>query len=170
MFARYDVHGNRKLDEKDLLKLQDGLERDKQNVESEINAIGGSGRGTTYKEYNLLVQRVEGTESAISKIVAKIDTVLHRMGLLEHTKASRREALKNVLDTMNSIKEEGGDDEERRMQLDSYVQTEIEKWDDEKARQENPDADSDPFGGSFARGSTRNSSRSSARTRSGRKK
>ncbi|GFT15793.1 polycystin-2 [Nephila pilipes] len=149
LFAKYDVDGNRELDEKEMQQMFADLEGQKLQLDDEINnqqsmiasdssrpptaaAFGrGNGSGVPADEFNVLTRRVDRMEHSIGSIVSKIDAVLVKMEGMEKAKVKRRENMNKIL---NSISEsENLDEKAKRQQMEQLVREELQRWDSDQS-------------------------------------
>uniref|UniRef100_A0A061QFY2 Putative PKD2 n=1 Tax=Cupiennius salei TaxID=6928 RepID=A0A061QFY2_CUPSA len=149
LFAKYDVDGNRELDEKEMNQMFADLEGQKLQLDDEINnqqsmiasdasrpptaAIHGrgGGSGVPADEFNVLTRRVDRMEHSIGSIVSKIDAVLVKMEGMEKAKVKRRENMNKIL---NSISEsENLDEKAKRQQMEQLVREELQRWDSDQS-------------------------------------
>ncbi|GFV64693.1 polycystin-2 [Trichonephila clavipes] len=149
LFAKYDVDGNRELDEKEMQQMFADLEGQKLQLDDEINnqqsmiasdssrpptaAVYGRGNGSNVPadEFNVLTRRVDRMEHSIGSIVSKIDAVLVKMEGMEKAKVKRRENMNKIL---NSISEsENLDEKAKRQQMEQLVREELQRWDSDQS-------------------------------------
>ncbi|GIY28689.1 polycystin-2 [Caerostris darwini] len=151
LFAKYDVDGNRELDEKEMQQMFADLEGQKLQLDDEINNQqsmiasdasrpptaaaygrgGGNGSGVPADEFNVLTRRVDRMEHSIGSIVSKIDAVLVKMEGMEKAKVKRRENMNKIL---NSISEsENLDEKAKRQQMEQLVREELQRWDSDQS-------------------------------------
>ncbi|XP_013778837.1 polycystin-2-like [Limulus polyphemus] len=144
IFSKYDLDGNRVLDEIEMKQMLLDLEGQKSMLEKEIqndkqeaensggtrpsNATVGGG-GVAPDEFNVLSRRVDRMEHSIGSIVSKIDAVLVKMNAMERAKAKRRENVNKILDTISET--EGLDERAKRQQMEKLVREELQRWDSE---------------------------------------
>ncbi|XP_076365526.1 polycystin-2-like isoform X2 [Tachypleus tridentatus] len=143
IFSKYDLDGNRVLDEtetKQMLSDLEGqksmLEKEIQNEKQEAENSGGTrpsngtvAGGVALDEFNVLSRRVDRMEHSIGSIVSKIDAVLVKMNAMERAKAKRRENVNKILDTISET--EGLDERAKRQQMEKLVREELQRWDSE---------------------------------------
>jgi len=175
VFAKYDLDGDRVLDEEEMVKMQNDLEGQKDNLNKEIDQHDGSGgegsddesgsgtnrgggrpivNGVSYEEFTVLSRRVDRMEHSIGSIVSKIDAVLVKLEAMERAKSRRRETMSKILD---NITEGDSNDEAKRDQMERLVRDELERWDSE----------SNMGGGSSSGGGPRSRPASAARNTQG---
>ncbi|XP_067128967.1 polycystin-2-like [Centruroides vittatus] len=144
LFAKYDVNGDRILDERETKYMLADLEGQKVQLDREIhqNSAGGSGElgvdpnmVASKEEYNMLCNRVDKMEQSIINIVSKIDLVLEKMQAMEKAKVKRRENMNKILDTISE--NEHMDDRTKKQQMERLVREELQRCDsDLSLRQE----------------------------------
>lgn len=144
LFSKYDVDGNRELNEQETKEMMAHLEGQKVLLDEEIqrektsgndNAGGGGGGGgsgsgdggVSSEELNILTRRVDRMEHSIGSIVSKIDAVLVKMEAMEKAKANRRDTMSKILDTISE--NEGLDEKGKRQQMEKLVREELQHWD-----------------------------------------
>lgn len=142
LFSKYDVDGNRELNEQETKEMMAHLEGQKVLLDQEIqrekttgNDSGGGGGGgngggdggVPPEEFNALTRRVDRMEHSIGSIVSKIDAVLVKMEAMEKAKAHRRDNMSKILDTISE--NEGLDDKSKRQQMEKLVREELQRWD-----------------------------------------
>ncbi|XP_077506009.1 polycystin-2-like isoform X1 [Amblyomma americanum] len=142
LFSKYDVDGNRELNEQETKEMMAHLEGQKVLLDEEIqrektsgndNGGGGGGNGgggeggVSPDEFNILTRRVDRMEHSIGSIVSKIDAVLVKMEAMEKAKASRRDNMSKILDTISE--NEGLDEKGKRQQMEKLVREELQHWD-----------------------------------------
>jgi len=138
VFAKYDLDGDRVLDEKEQMQMshdlegqKDRLNREREELEDQRDEDGGGahmiGNGVSYDEFNVLVRRVDRMEHSIGSIVSKIDAVLVKLEAMERAKAKRRETMSKILESITDA--DGASDEAKREQMEKLVRTELERWD-----------------------------------------
>ncbi|XP_037559905.1 polycystin-2-like [Dermacentor silvarum] len=142
LFSKYDVDGNRELNEQETKEMMAHLEGQKVLLDEEIqrektsgndNAGGGGGSGgggdggVSSDEFNILTRRVDRMEHSIGSIVSKIDAVLVKMEAMEKAKANRRDTMSKILDTISE--NEGLDEKGKRQQMEKLVREELQHWD-----------------------------------------
>ncbi|XP_037518166.1 polycystin-2 [Rhipicephalus sanguineus] len=144
LFSKYDVDGNRELNEQETKEMMAHLEGQKVLLDEEIqrektsgndNAGGGGGNGSggggdggvSSEELNILTRRVDRMEHSIGSIVSKIDAVLVKMEAMEKAKANRRDTMSKILDTISE--NEGLDEKGKRQQMEKLVREELQHWD-----------------------------------------
>ncbi|XP_065286738.1 polycystin-2-like isoform X1 [Dermacentor albipictus] len=142
LFSKYDVDGNRELNEQETKEMMAHLEGQKVLLDEEIqrektsgndstgggggNGGGGDG-GVSSDEFNILTRRVDRMEHSIGSIVSKIDAVLVKMEAMEKAKANRRDTMSKILDTISE--NEGLDEKGKRQQMEKLVREELQHWD-----------------------------------------
>lgn len=143
LFAKYDVNGDRILDERETKYMLADLEGQKVQLDREIHhnsANGGdlgvnSNMGACKEEFNTLQNRVDKMEQSIINIVSKIDLVLDKMQAMEKAKVKRRENMNKILDTISE--NEHMDDRTKKQQMERLVREELQRCDsDLSLRQE----------------------------------
>ncbi|XP_023215314.1 polycystin-2-like [Centruroides sculpturatus] len=144
LFAKYDVNGDRILDERETKYMLADLEGQKVQLDREIhhNSTGGGGElgvdpnmVASKEEYNMLYNRVDKMEQSIINIVSKIDLVLEKMQAMEKAKVKRRENMNKILDTISE--NEHMDDRTKKQQMERLVREELQRCDsDLSLRQE----------------------------------
>lgn len=140
LFAKYDIDGNRELNEHEVKAMMAHLEGQKNLLDQEIaneqngispdpNMGGGGGGGgggldaASAEEINVLQKRVDRMEHSIGAIVNKIDAVLRGMEEMENKKKRRRDGMSKILD---SISESGDiDEKEKRTRIEKLVKEEL---------------------------------------------
>ncbi|XP_075545246.1 polycystin-2-like isoform X1 [Dermacentor variabilis] len=142
LFSKYDVDGNRELNEQETKEMMAHLEGQKVLLDEEIqrektsgndSAGGGGGNGgggdggVSSDEFNILTRRVDRMEHSIGSIVSKIDAVLVKMEAMEKAKANRRDTMSKILDTISE--NEGLDEKGKRQQMEKLVREELQHWD-----------------------------------------
>jgi polycystin 2 len=145
VFSRYDVDGNRALDDAELRRMTADLEGQQLALGKEYNEIDGGHGGygsdedrggaaggapvnaAPMEEFTLLQRRVDRMENSIGSIVNKIDAVLVKLEAMERAKARRRETMGKLLDSITES--EGTSDEAKRQQMEKLLRDELEKWD-----------------------------------------
>lgn len=144
LFSKYDVDGNRELNEQETKEMMAHLEGQRVLLDEEIqrektsgndNAGGGGGNGSggggdggvSSEELNILTRRVDRMEHSIGSIVSKIDAVLVKMEAMEKAKANRRDTMSKILDTISE--NEGLDEKGKRQQMEKLVREELQHWD-----------------------------------------
>ncbi|XP_013419430.1 polycystin-2 isoform X1 [Lingula anatina] len=135
LFAKYDVDGDRTLDESEQKQMAVELEGQKAKLDEEENEIekdkemaqAGRKMGVTVEEFSVLQRRVDRMEHSIGSIVSKIDAVLVKLEAMEKAKLKRRETMAKILDSITEA--DGLDDEEKRDQMERLVRDELDKWD-----------------------------------------
>ncbi|XP_072051319.1 polycystin-2-like isoform X2 [Amphiura filiformis] len=90
---------------------------------------GGGGGGVAYEEFVVLSRRVDRMEHSIGSIVSKIDAVLVKLEAMERAKLKRRETMGKLLDSITE--DDGGQNPEKRQQMEALVREELERWDSE---------------------------------------
>ena len=130
VFAKYDLDGDRCLNESEQRKMQLDLEQQKQNLERDIDFENNrpksahstmdsdeededsgtkSSRGSrvvngvSYEEFTVLSRRVDRMEHSIGSIVSKIDAVLVKLEAMERAKSKRRETMSKILDSITEV-------------------------------------------------------------------
>ncbi|XP_057314432.1 polycystin-2-like isoform X2 [Hydractinia symbiolongicarpus] len=156
VFAKYDLDGDRILNEVEQKKMQNDLEgqeaelneeieeveraksdadkmkskmnvRDDDDDDSDDGSEGGGHHGIPSEEFTVLSRRVDRVEHSIGSIVSKIDAVLLKLEAMDKAKIKRRETMTKLLD---SISEGGqGGDDNKREQMEKLVRDELERWD-----------------------------------------
>lgn len=144
LFSKYDVDGNRELNEQETKEMMAHLEGQKVLLDEEIqrektsgndNASGGGGGGSggggdggiSSEELTILTRRVDRMEHSIGSIVSKIDAVLVKMETMEKAKANRRDNMSKILDTISE--NESLDEKSKRQQMEKLVREELQHWD-----------------------------------------
>ena len=92
----------------------------------------------TNEEFGILGKRVEHMEVSITQIVSRIDSVLSKMEAMERAKATRREALDKLLQTLSAEGAEGDaagpeGEGEARGKIERLVQQELDGLDEGSA-------------------------------------
>jgi polycystin 2 len=152
VFAKYDVDGDRCLNEEEQIKMQEDLEGQKDELNEEIEEVNrakdvGKSRismrdsddedededcgrrrgGISSEEFAVLSRRVDRVEHSIGSIVSKIDAVLVKLEAMDKAKVKRRETMTKLLD---SITEDcKGDETARREKMENIVRSELDRWD-----------------------------------------
>ena len=131
VFAKYDLDGDRVLDESEQKRMQADLEGQKAALSKEYKDLehqkgrgledsDGSdddlsarrskndtdGRvinGVSYEEFTVLSRRVDRMEHSIGSIVSKIDAVLVKLEAMERAKSKRRETMSKILDSITEV-------------------------------------------------------------------
>ena len=120
VFARYDLDGDRVLDEAEQKKMQSDLEGQKLALNQEYRDIekqmdsdsdeesgsksqGQTVSGVAYEEFTVLSRRVDRMEHSIGSIVSKIDAVLVKLEAMERAKSKRRETMSKILDSITEV-------------------------------------------------------------------
>ncbi|XP_022247733.1 polycystin-2-like, partial [Limulus polyphemus] len=137
IFSKYDLDGNRELDNTQMKRMLADLEgqkhlldKDIQNVKQKTAAeTSGGGEGVALVEYNVLSQRVDRMEHSIGSIVSKVDAVLMKMNGMEQAKAKRRENVSKILDTISE--NDGLDEKAKRQEMEKIVREELQHLDSE---------------------------------------
>jgi len=155
VFSKYDLDGDRRLDEVELRKMQVDLDGQQIAIKGEFNEMektgkgmecgdhgyhqkthgsggggeGESGGGVPSEEFTLLQRRVDRMEHSIGSIVSKIDAVLIKLEAMERAKAKRRETMGKLLD--NIVEADDTSDAVKRQQMEKLVREELDKWDAE---------------------------------------
>jgi len=171
VFSKYDLDGDRRLDEVELRKMQTDLDGQQIAIKGEYNEMEktgkgmgldgadrgyhqkveagsrcegetGGGGGVPSEEFTLLQRRVDRMEHSIGSIVSKIDTVLVKLEAMERAKAKRRETMGKLLDSISEADDTS--DAVKRQQMEKLVREELDKWDCEPALGRGPS----PRGGS----------------------
>jgi len=153
VFAKYDIDGDRVLNEIEQSKMQADLEGQKAELNEEIEEVEraktdaskmrskislrdddddgsddgseGGGRGIPFEEFTVLSRRVDRVEHSIGSIVSKIDAVLLKLEAMDKAKMKRRETMTKLLD---SISEQNQDDDNKRERMEKLVRDELEQW------------------------------------------
>ncbi|ESO05738.1 hypothetical protein HELRODRAFT_171405 [Helobdella robusta] len=154
VFSKYDVNGDRLLDENELRKMQNDLESQKFDFPSGVlsdhgliqisineQMAKGSDKEEGYESdgekgeidansevFALLRRRVDRMEHAIGSIVSKIDCVLDKLEAIEIAKAKRRENIGLLID---NIAASGSGSQDAQQQMEKIVKDEMTKWDKE---------------------------------------
>ncbi|XP_076368473.1 polycystin-2-like [Tachypleus tridentatus] len=135
MFSKYDLDGNRELDDTEMRRMLTDLEGQKHLLDKDIEDVkqetvaeisGGRG-GVALEEYNALSQKVDRMEYSIGSIVSKVDAVLMKMNAMEQVKAKRQENISKILDTISE--NEGLDEETKRQEIEKLIQEELQRMD-----------------------------------------
>ncbi|XP_076459205.1 polycystin-2-like isoform X1 [Babylonia areolata] len=159
MFARYDVDGDRILDEEEQRRMQADLfeqkaalnreydelegkpsgsrasfdesaeDSDDEGTATKSSRTGRTSNGVSYEEFTVLSRRVDRMEHSIGSIVSKIDAVLVKLEAMEKAKLKRRETMGKILDSITES--DGTSDEMKREQMEKLVREELERWDSE---------------------------------------
>ena len=114
VFAKYDLDGDRVLDEAEQSKMNSELEgqkhrlnQEREDLEDQRDDEASGGRmvtnGVSYDEFNVLVRRVDRMEHSIGSIVSKIDAVLVKLEAMERAKAKRRETMSKILESITEV-------------------------------------------------------------------
>ncbi len=123
VFSKYDLDGDRVLDESEKVKMQADLEgqhkaldreydeleerkNDSDSDEEGTKSSGAGGRvvnGVSYEEFTVLSRRVDRMEHSIGSIVSKIDAVLVKLEAMERAKSKRRETMSKILDSITEV-------------------------------------------------------------------
>lgn len=123
VFAKYDLDGDRILDEDEQKKMQADLEGQKQKLNKDLMDVeagdrpksslgsdsdddenaGRSVSGVSYEEFVILARRVDRMEHSIGSIVSKIDAVLLKLEAMERAKTKRRETMSKLLDSISEV-------------------------------------------------------------------
>lgn len=153
VFAKYDVDGDRCLNEEEQIEMQEDLEGQKEELNEEIEEVnrakdvgksmvsmrGGDtddeddesprGRrgGISSEEFAVLSRRVDRVEHSIGSIVSKIDAVLVKLEAMDKAKVKRRETMTRLLDSITE--DTKGDEGARREKMESIVRGELDRWD-----------------------------------------
>lgn len=139
-FAKYDIDGNRQLDEHETRQMLADLEGQKLQLDREIekeqqmpsdasrpaSAVGGRS-GVSLDDFHVLSRRVDRMEHSIGSIVSKIDAVLVKMESMESAKTKRRDNMNKILDTISE--HDGLDEKTKRQQMEQLVREELQRWD-----------------------------------------
>ncbi|XP_067122241.1 polycystin-2-like [Centruroides vittatus] len=139
-FAKYDIDGNRQLDEHETRQMLADLEGQKLQLDREIekeqqmpsdasrpaSAVGGRS-GVSLDDFHVLSRRVDRMEHSIGSIVSKIDAVLVKMESMESAKTKRRDNMNKILDTISE--HDGLDEKAKRQQMEQLVREELQRWD-----------------------------------------
>ncbi|XP_023235603.1 polycystin-2-like [Centruroides sculpturatus] len=139
-FAKYDIDGNRQLDEQETRQMLADLEGQKLQLDREIekeqqmpsdasrpaSAVGGRS-GVSLDDFHVLSRRVDRMEHSIGSIVSKIDAVLVKMESMESAKTKRRDNMNKILDTISE--HDGLDEKAKRQQMEQLVREELQRWD-----------------------------------------
>ncbi|CAG0885259.1 unnamed protein product [Darwinula stevensoni] len=113
-FAKYDMDGDRTLDEDEKRRMMSDLEGKKMELDQQTKGTDRrasmasmSGLGAvSFEEFSQLQRRVERMESTMGTIVPKIDAVLLKLDGMERAKQKRKQTMNKILD---SITEDSGD-------------------------------------------------------------
>lgn len=143
VFAKYDLDGDRILDQSEQLKMQNELDGQKATLNDEIQRERDEadededGRpivrgGVSNEEFNVLSKRVDRMESSIGNIVGKIDNVLIKLEEMEVTKLKRRETMGKILDSITT--DDDLSEERKREKMEDLVRDELSKWEGESSR------------------------------------
>jgi len=159
VFAKYDVDGDRILNEDEQRRMQEDLEGQKAELNEEIEEVerakgdasrikskmsvrddddsdneseSGGGTRIPFEEFTVLSRRVDRVEHSIGSIVSKIDAVLLKLEAMDKAKIKRRETMTKLLDSISEQSSQGGDDNKRE-RLEKLVRDELETWDSETA-------------------------------------
>jgi len=154
VFAKYDVDGDRCLNEEEQIKMQEDLEGQKEELNEEIEEVnrakdvgksslslrgdsddededdeGRRGRrgGISSEEFAVLSRRVDRVEHSIGSIVSKIDAVLVKLEAMDKAKVKRRETMTKLLDSITEDCQ--GDEAKRREKMEGIVRGELDRWD-----------------------------------------
>ena len=130
MFAKYDVDGDRCLDEAEQRRMKLDLDQEKDDLDRDIlyqnkrpksahssldsddededsgtKSSRGSRvvNGVSYEEFTVLSRRVDRMEHSIGSIVSKIDAVLVKLEAMERAKSKRRETMSKILDSITEV-------------------------------------------------------------------
>lgn len=121
VFSKYDLDGDRILDETekgnmeaDLKGQHNALDREYDQLEEKKNdsdesdeegmkGFGGAANGVSYEEFRVLSRRVDRMEHSIGSIVSKIDAVLVKLEAMERAKSKRRETMNKILDSITEV-------------------------------------------------------------------
>ncbi|XP_076459207.1 polycystin-2-like isoform X2 [Babylonia areolata] len=136
MFARYDVDGDRILDEEEQRRMQADLfeqkaalnreydelegkpsgsrasfdesaeDSDDEGTATKSSRTGRTSNGVSYEEFTVLSRRVDRMEHSIGSIVSKIDAVLVKLEAMEKAKLKRRETMGKILDSITEDKDD----------------------------------------------------------------
>ncbi|PAA70221.1 hypothetical protein BOX15_Mlig009158g1 [Macrostomum lignano] len=150
LFAKYDLDGDRVLDEEEQRRMQAELEGQKSALNDQIEeteqqqerpstarsldgegAIGGGGGGVSVEEFTVLARRVDRMEHSIGSIVTKIDSVLVKLESMEKAKLRRRETMSKLLDSIAEC--DGASEAEKREHMERLVREELERWESDNA-------------------------------------
>lgn len=164
VFAKYDLDGDRILNEIEQKKMQEDLEGQKAELNEEIEEVerakgdaerikskmsvrddddsddeseGGGGSRIPFEEFTVLTRRVDRVEHSIGSIVSKIDAVLLKLEAMDKAKIKRRETMTKLLDSISEQGSQSGEDN-RRERLEKLVRDELETWDSEASLQKRP--------------------------------
>jgi len=153
VFAKYDVDGDRCLNEEEQIKMQEDLEGQKEELNEEIEEVErakdvgrsrvslrgdsddedddddrrGKKSGISNEEFAVLARRVDRVEHSIGSIVSKIDAVLVKLEAMDKAKVKRRETMTKLLDSITEDCQ--GDEKKRREKMEGIVRGELDRWD-----------------------------------------
>ena len=131
VFAKYDLDGDRRLNQNEQENMNRDLEKQRKDLERSIDRENNrpksaqstmesdeededtgtkSSRGTrgpvngvAYEEFTVLSRRVDRMEHSIGSIVSKIDAVLVKLEAMERAKSRRRETMNKLLDSISEV-------------------------------------------------------------------
>jgi hypothetical protein len=110
-FSRYDIDGDRALDENEKRRMLADLEGRQMEMDEEDHKSKdrpSSGRpgsaipanAVSYEEFGQLQSRVNRMEGSIGSIVTKIDAMLVKLDGMEKNKDKKRETMSKMLDAI----------------------------------------------------------------------
>lgn len=167
VFSKYDVDGDRVLNKKEVMEMNDELDDQIEDIDDEMNEVNrhasemdrfdsrmssmcgdsddeSSEDGTVpYEEFSVLNKRVDRLEHSIGSIVSKIDSVLLKLEAMDKAKVKRRETMNRLLDSISEQTEQRQGDN-RRAQMEKLVRDELEKWDTDMDAKQTGEPDESP--------------------------
>ncbi|XP_057314435.1 polycystin-2-like [Hydractinia symbiolongicarpus] len=142
IFAKYDVDGDRILNEHERIKMMNDLEGQHADISEEINDVKAradptkvlsklalrnedveesseseeeeddSEREIGYEEYKMLFKRVDRAEQSVSSIVSKVESVLMKLEAMDQAKAKRRDTMSRLIESISEYEAKVEDAEE----------------------------------------------------------